>query len=122
MCPLQPEEIRLLAEVGFLAGARGDLESARTIFETLETLRPAAAFPYAGLAMAQLNRRAQDDAVRTLERGLRMVDPADAPDLQALRALALRLAGRGSECDRAIKAAGDHPLAVALANTAPQRF
>ena len=115
MNPLQPEEIHLLTEVGFLAGARGDLRAARTIFGALEFCRPAAGFAYIGMAMALLNRRQHDDAVRTLDRGLTMVDGEEVAELQAVRALALRLAGRGSESERAIKAASDHPLARALA-------
>jgi hypothetical protein len=113
--PLQPEEIRLLTEVGFLAGARGDLPSARTIFAALEQCRPDKPFPYVGLAMALLNRRQHDDAVRALDRGLGAVDPTEAAELHAVRALALRLASRASESDRAIHAAGGHPLARALA-------
>jgi hypothetical protein len=116
MNPLQPEEIKLLTEVGFLAGARGDLQSARAIFGALEQCRPAACFPYAGLAMALLNRRQYDDAVRTLDRGLRQVtEAADVAHLHAVRALVLHLAGRASESDRAVRAAGKHPLALALA-------
>lgn len=115
MNPLQPEEIRMLTEVGFLAGARGDLESARTIFHALKLCRPSSPSPYIGLAMALANRREHDEALRTLDRGLAMVDSKEVAELQAVRALVLSLAGRGSECGRAMTAAGDHPLVRALA-------
>ena len=117
--PLQPEEIRLLGEVGFLAGARGDVVSARAIFGALELCRPQAGFPFIGVAMAQLNRRHNDDAVRTLERGLGLVDESEKAELNAFRALALRLAGRASESDRALQAAGKHPMATALGAKSP---
>jgi len=117
MNPLQPEEIRLLCEIGFLAGARGDLVRASEIFGALEGLRPQSGGPYIGMAMAQLNRRQHDDAVRTLERGAAMVSAEHLADVHAYRALALRLAGRSGECDRAIQAAGNHPLARELAAT-----
>jgi hypothetical protein len=119
--PLQPEEIRLLTEVGFLAGARGDLPSARVIFGALVGCRPTKSFGYIGLAMALLNLRDHDEAVRTLDRGLAMVVGAQTLDLHAVRALALSLAGRASECERAIKAAGNHPLALALAGQPASR-
>lgn len=119
MNPLQPEEIKLLTEVGFLAGARGDLKSARRIFGALEMCRPHAPFPYVGLAMALINRRQHDEAVLTLDRGLRLVDPSDAASLHAIRGLALQMAGRSSESQQAFNAAGSHPLAQAGAQ--PQR-
>ena len=117
MNPLQSEEIRLLTEVGFLAGARGDLRAACVIFDALELCRPQASFPYIGLSMALLNAGAKDEAVRVLDRGLAMVQNADAAEVQAFRGLALRLAGRGAASERAIAAAGNHALALALAAT-----
>lgn len=115
MSPLQPEEIRLLTEVGFLAGSRGDVKRATAIFDALQICRPNAGFAYVGMAMAHLNRRQFDDALRRLDDGLTRTDAADVPDLHAIRALVLHLAGRASECDRAIQAAGNHLLARALA-------
>lgn len=110
---LPPDEIKLLTEVGFLAGARGDLKSARKIFGALEMLRPHAPFPYVGLAMALINRRQHDEAVLTLDRALKLVDPAEAPSLHAIRGLALQMAGRSAESERAFQASGSHPLASA---------
>lgn len=115
MNPLQPEEIRLLTETGFLAGAQGDLKSATAIFGALQQCRPEAAFAYIGMAMAQLNRRRHDDALRTLDQGLAQAGAAHACDLHAMRTLALRLAGRGADSARAAQAAGSHPLVQALA-------
>lgn len=119
MNALLPEEIKLLTEVGFLAGARGDLKSARKIFGALEMGRPHAPFPYVGLAMALLNRRQHDEAVLTLDRGLRLVDPAEASSLHAIRGLALQLAGRTAESERAYRAAGEHPMSGANAAGEP---
>lgn len=121
MSPLQPEDLRMLTEVGFLAGTRGDLASARAIFGALELCRPTACFPYIGLASALLGWRKHDEAVRTLDRGLALVDSSEVAEMQAMRALALHLAGRASESARAIKAAGDHPMALALATDPPPR-
>lgn len=117
MNTLQSEDIRLLTEVGFLAGAQRDLKAATQIFDALEICRPQAGFSYVGMAMAYLNRRQFDEAIARLDKGLASnTDAADVPDLHAVRALVLHMAGRASECDRAIQAAGHHLLARALAS------
>lgn len=114
MNPLSSEDIRLLNEIGYLAGAQRDLASAAAIFDALELCRPDAGFSYVGMAMAHLNRRQYDDALSRLDRGLTRAQAPDLPDLHAIRALVLHMAGRASECDRAIQAAGNHLLARAL--------
>lgn len=119
--PLRPEDINLLGQVGFLASSRGDLASASTIFEALERCRPYASFAYIGQAIALVNRGRHDDAIRVLDRGLTMVNADDSAEMHAFRALALGLAGRARECDRAIEAAGEHPMAVELAANPPYR-
>lgn len=111
---LQPEDIRLLTEVGLLAAARADRKAATAIFSALERLRPGRAFPYAGQAMAQMNARQYDAAALTLQRGQQQVQGDDLADLRALRAVALRLAGRAAESEREARDAGMHPLARAL--------
>lgn len=118
MNPLQPDELRLLAETGFLAGARGDLKNARTIFDAVQLCRPDAASSYAGMAIALLNTRRHDEALAKLDEGLRLCRPSDQADLHAMRALALKMAGRASESARAAAAAGNHPLALALSQAA----
>lgn len=112
--PLAPNELRLLAEVGALAGACGDVKRARIIFAAVEQCVPAESAPYMGLAFAQIVKRRWDDAVRTLDRALLMVDPRHRSSVHAVRAFALRYGGRASECERALSAAGDHPLALSL--------
>lgn len=107
-------DIRLLTEVGFLAAARGDIRNAEVIFRALERIRPAANFPYVGMAAALMNAGRYDEAVRELERGLKAVDPQEHQELQAFRGLALQLAGRVSESRRALALAGELPLARAM--------
>lgn len=119
MNPLQPDELRLLAETGFLAAARGDLKNAHTIFAAIRLCRPEAASSYVGMAMALLNTSRHDEALAQLEEGLRLCRPSDQADLSAIRALALKVTGRASESARAAAAAGNHPLALALSQTGP---
>jgi len=111
---VEPNEARLLTEIGFLAAARGDVRRAQRIFVALERIRPESAAVYVGLASAQMNHGSANDAVRTLDRGLLRVTGEDAPVLHTFRALALQLAGRGSEHVRALRQAGGFPLARAM--------
>ena len=107
-------DIRLLTEVGFLAAARGDTRRADVIFRALERVRPAASFPYVGMAAALMNVGRYDEAAGELGRGLMVEGLQDPQELQAFRALALQLAGRTSESQRALHLAGDMPLAQAM--------
>ena len=52
--PLASNEIRLLAELGFMAAASGQLAIATEIFDSLIYLRPKKAFPYVGKSIAFL--------------------------------------------------------------------
>lgn len=107
-------EVRLLTEIGFLAAARGDVRRAQRIFGALEHIRPASAAVYVGLALSHLNNASADEALRILERGLRLVPGDDAPLLHAFRALAFQSSGRSSERMRALRQSGNHPLALAM--------
>lgn len=89
-----------MVEVGFLASALGDVPNAEVIFAALTELEPSKAAPYLGLGLAYLNARRAQDAVDVLEKGASMVDAEDLPELQAVRALALQLAGRSAESQR----------------------
>ncbi len=109
-------EVRLLTEIGFLASARGDTRRAQRIFDALERIRPANAAVYVGLALAYLNRGDADEALRVLDRGLLSVAAADVDVfvLHAFRAIAFQFAGRSSERLRALRQAGDCPLALSM--------
>ena len=52
--PLASNEIRLLAELGFMSAANGQVSAATEIFDALIRLRPTKAFPYVGKAVALL--------------------------------------------------------------------
>lgn len=107
--PLTGAEISLLAEVGFLASAAGDVEQAGTIFTALMALRPRRAFPYIGLALAWLNAGKPGEAVAVFE-SAPPVDAAELPDLAIYHALALQLASRLGESRRVL--AGIDPAAA----------
>ena len=121
MSLLDANEVRLLTEVGFLAAARADVQRAEAIFGALAVLRPDRNFPYIGLAMAYLNADRRDDAVQALDRGAPLVREDDQGELQSVRALALQLAGRAGESQRALQAAGASPLAQALQGNSPEQ-
>lgn len=111
---IEPADIRLLTEVGFLAAARADVKRAEAIFSALALLRPDRSFAYVGLAMAYLNSDRPEEAVALLARAIPVVREQDQSELQSVRALALQLAGRSAESLRALQAAGLNPLAQAM--------
>ena len=111
---LESSDIRLLTEVGFLAAARADVKRAEAIFGALALLRPDRSFSYIGLAMAYLNTHRPEEAVAVLAQGAKVVRAQDQGELQAVRALALQLAGRTAESLRALQAAGPNRLAKTM--------
>ncbi|WP_313625259.1 tetratricopeptide repeat protein [Achromobacter sp.] len=99
---LAADDAKLLTEVGFLAAGAGDVARAETIFKALRRLRPAAAYPLIGLAVAWMNTARAPDAVALLESAV-MADPAERALLDAWRGFALQLAGRNGESRRLLE-------------------
>jgi predicted Zn-dependent protease len=99
--PLTPEDMRLIAEIGFMGTQSGQLAAARALFEALKVLRPQSTLPHIGLAMAALGAEKPDDAVRILrDEGLKQ-HPGDA-ELTAFLGLALHAAGRAAEASKVL--------------------
>jgi hypothetical protein len=99
---LASAEIRLLAEIGFLACGAGHSRAARLIFEGLKVLRPDRSFPYIGMALSRIEAGANDEAIRILrEEGLR-ASPGNE-ELQVFLGLALTAARRPSESARILQ-------------------
>lgn len=89
------EEIRLLSSIGFMAAKSGCLVPAVRIFEALAVLRPVAAFPFIGLAVAYLAVGMAGEAVHVLrDRALKAC--ADTTELKMWLSLALLQAGNQS--------------------------
>jgi hypothetical protein len=98
---LTVEELRLLAEIGFMATTRGQCRRAKTIFEGLRELRPASPAPYIGLALAHLGVGAMEEAARVLrEDGLR-ANPGNG-EVLAFLGLVLSSARHFAECERVL--------------------
>lgn len=90
--PLTSEEIRLLAELGFMAGLSGQVVPALKIFQALSSLRSESAFPYLGMAVAWLSVGAFQTAVELLEDSLLHVQ-SEKEELLLYLALAFKRAG-----------------------------
>lgn len=100
---LAADDARLLTEVGFLAAGAGDAARAETIFKALRRLRPVAAYPLIGLAVAWMNAARAPEAVALLESAV-LADPGERALLDAWRGFALQLAGRNGESRRLLEA------------------
>jgi hypothetical protein len=70
---LTPANIRLLSDIGFVAACSSQRERALQIFQALTLFRPLKAFPYLGLAVANLNAKRPTDALQALALGRRVL-------------------------------------------------
>ena len=105
--PLLGDEVRLLADIGFLGAGLGGLRhAALQLFEGLVTLRPLRDFGYVGTALVHLNNGNVQQALRGLETARAMLDAepqaqdADRAMLCAFHALALHCAQRNAESQK----------------------
>lgn len=113
---LHADDVKLLAEVGYLAAGAGLYAEALDVFNGLAVLRPVSAVPYLGLATVHLNRRQPDEAAAVLERAQQLLEQpddlgnvADADDralVAAFRGVALHCAHRHAESDRVFRSIG----------------
>lgn len=99
---LAADDARLLTEVGFLAAGAGDVARAESIFKALRRMRPVAAYPLVGLAVAWMNAGRAPEAVTLLESAT-ISDPAERALLDAWRGFALQLSGRNGESRRLLE-------------------
>lgn len=98
-CPstlIDSEEIRLLAELGFMGGNLGHSLEATSIFQSMETLRPGAVFIELGHAMARMGKGDYRGAAERLANSSIVKHPDDE-DLRILLAWALFLDKRTDE-------------------------
>lgn len=103
---LEPQDIRLLTEIGMLgAGAGAPLAApVEQLFSALMVLRPDRDFPYIGQAVACFNQGRPDQAVAVLERGLSLAQAqADRDLLSAFLGLGLLMARRTAEGQRRLQ-------------------
>lgn len=99
---LDPDDIRLLTQIGFIAAARADVQRAEVIFGALLCVRPERSFGHIGIATALLNAGRASDAVMQLEHA-QLRPGEDADMVQAFLGLALQLDARASEAMRVLR-------------------
>ncbi len=116
---LSREDLQNLAEIGLIAASHGDVESAEAIFAALELERPTLAISYIGRAMGQMGAGQVTEAILELDRGLRLASPNEHAEIHLFRGVVLQAAGRASESVRALREAGDMPLALAMLGQPP---
>ncbi len=124
--PLLGDEIRLLADIGFLGAGLGGLRpAALTLFEGLIALRPLRDVGHVGVALVHLNNGQVQEALLGLENARAMMDDepqaqdADRAMLCAFHALALHCAQRNAESQKLFQqvlSIPGNPEATALAH------
>lgn len=90
--PLTSHEIRLLAELGFMAASSGQVTTATEIFDALISLRPTKAFPYVGKAVALLYVGSIPAAIELLSTSSKVVE-TDQEQIWIYLALAFQRMG-----------------------------
>jgi tetratricopeptide (TPR) repeat protein len=98
-----PEEMRLIADIGYALAEQGRHEEALTIFEGLAVLAPATAYFQSALGALWLRKGEHERAVEHLEAAL-AADPGDVAALVNRGEAAMRL-GDASEARRHLLAA-----------------
>ena len=103
---------RLLAELAYVASMSNDVARARRIVDGLAAVDPSAPATVIGYALTEMTMRDFDAAIRRLRP---LADAGDAHGM-VLLGLALKLAGRTSECDALLaRVPTDDPAVEALA-------
>ena len=96
------QSVRTLMEVGVAASCMGLYQQAMAIFEGVEAVRPGTEGPLIGIAIAHMNNRSPEEAVKVLRTHVLANDPGNI-EAKMILGVALKLAGRNSECDNVIK-------------------
>lgn len=98
---LTSSDVRLLSDIGFVAACSGQLERAVQIFQALTLFRPLRAFPYLGLAVANLNAKKPAEAISAITLGKRVLAaaPTQSQDLQEDYAMLGMFEGLAAQAD-----------------------
>lgn len=101
--PLSDDDLRLVAQIGFIALESAQVLHAQVIFDALRVIKPEKALPWIGLSQVQLGLGRAQEAVRMLRKAL--VEHPDDGDLLAYLGLALREAGHDRESNAVLQSA-----------------
>ncbi|HTH80749.1 MAG TPA: tetratricopeptide repeat protein [Ramlibacter sp.] len=93
--PLDSDDLRILAEIGFMGAQSGQAPAARALFEALAVLRPLSTLPHIGLAQAAMGANKNQEGVRILREALKK-HPGDV-ELTAFLGLALHASGEAAQ-------------------------
>ncbi|NKI94064.1 tetratricopeptide repeat protein [Rhizobacter sp. SG703] len=100
---LAKDDMRLLADIGFLAAMAADPARADAIFSGLRVLAPTSACPYVGIAMTRIAMRRADEAVRLLRDEALAKVPDDDHDIRLFLGMSLLVAGKHDEARRVLE-------------------
>jgi hypothetical protein len=94
--------IRLLMEVGYLAGGHGFFKESETIFEGLKAVRSESEYPIIGLAITKMNAKKNDEAVEILREQALKLNP-DSDMAKCFLGLSLKLSGMNHESRKVLE-------------------
>ena len=96
---ISADTVKKLMDLGFAAVNYGWLQEAETIFNGVEAARGDAPYGPMGMGLVHIAKGEYDEAATVLQEQALGRDP-DNVDAKKLLALALKLAGRGSDLDK----------------------
>ena len=89
--------VRLLMEIGYLAGANGMVDEAEQIFTALQVVRPESEYPLIGSAVTLMNSGRPGEAAKIIwDKALQLNPESDLA--KSFLGLALKLSGMQGEC------------------------
>jgi predicted Zn-dependent protease len=100
--PLTADDMRLIAQIGFLAARENQQAPARSIFRALRVARPDSVLPFIGLAVAEIRAGHHAEAARLLRDEALPLHP-DSGEIGAFLGLALVEGGRSDEARRVLQ-------------------
>lgn len=99
---LEPDEVRLLTQVGFIASAHADIDRVERIFGAILRVRPEQSTGFLGMAVGLLNASRAHEAVALLERA-HLPAGEEADMVEAFLGLALQMDARTSDSTRVLR-------------------
>lgn len=90
-----------VAEIGFMAAARGWQKEAFEIFDGIEHLCPDSSVPFIGKALSVMSRENNDEAIAILSKGLERFP--DDEELKAFLGFALHLVNETEESKKILE-------------------
>jgi Flp pilus assembly protein TadD len=95
---LDPDDAKILSEIGFIAAYQGDIVRADAVFDGLAMARPNRAYPWVGKALVRIHLGRAEEAARLFEQQKKFINDQDELEvMQVWHGMALQLSGHSNQ-------------------------